>query len=216
MKTPSDFGIDPYGGRNGKGIYGTKWISYYDAEDYIERCRTRFAVDVYHAKPLPRWDGATQQFLVMAREVWENGGDDALQRYFSEFADYVILHLPLYERIDEWQDYNSRVIAYNDYVCEQSNGTIQHTVTHPDYYRELLDWFPQNWETYWKWCGSDSQRCGGDFKRYYSFQGERDGWGEREKRFYELAQVFVDKIKAEHAKRPKKRISGSDFAMCVK
>ena len=208
MKTPTDFGIDPYGGRNGNGIYGTKWISYYDAENYIERCRTRFAEDVYNAGPLPKWDGATQQFLVMARKVWENGGDDALHRYFSEFADYVIQHLPLYERIDEWQDYNSRVIAYNDYVCEQSNGKLQHQVTHPDYYRELLDWFPQNWRTYWEWCGSDTQRCGGEFKRYYTYRGERDEWGNREKRFYELAQVFIDKVEAERDKRPEKRRSG--------
>lgn len=211
MKTPKDFGIDPYGSRNGKGIYATKWLCYYDAEDYIERCRTRFAEDVYHAKLLPKWDGATQQFLVVAKEIYEKSGDKGLIDYFSHFADYLILHLPLYEKIDEWRDYNSRVIAYNDYVCEQSNGKIQHDIKHPDYITEIIEWLPNNWETYWRYCGSDCQRCGGDFRYFYNGKGTREEWGERNRRFNEeIIKPFIDRIKEAGMKRTQQIIANKN------
>ena len=220
MKTPTDFGIDPYGARNGNGIYGTKWICYYDAEDYIERCRTRFAEDVYNAKPLPQWDSATQQFLVVAREQYEKFGDKGLVDYFNHFAEYVIFHLPLYSKIDEWREYNSRVIAYNDYVCENSNGKLRHHVKHPDYISELLDWFPNNWTTYWDYCGSDSQRVGGNFRYFYNNRGTRDEWGERNRRFYEeITKVFIDRINEELSKRKKVTVatmSGGNLSMSTR
>ena len=217
MKTPSDFGIDPCGARNGNNIYGTKWISYYDAEEYIEDCRTRFAEDVCKVPPLPKWDGATQQFLVACAQAFDNGGDEALAKLFSDFADYVITHLPLYKAIDSWRDYNSRVIAYNDYVCEQSEGKLSHRVSHPDYYYELLNWFPSNWHTYWEWCGSDCQRCGGNFRRTYAGKMGREKWGERYDYFVnDLAKIFVDKINEAKSKRTNPCPSGSRANLAIK
>lgn len=207
MKTPSDFGIDPYGARNGKGIYAFKWANYYDAERYLEKCRTRFAEDIYHAEPLPSWDGCSQQFLIIARREWEKGGDERLLEYFSEFADYVIENLPLYKEIEEWAIYNSRVIAYNDYVCEQSNGTITYDAKQPDYICELLDWFSANWRTYWKYSGHDCQRVGGHFRFYYIDAEGRDKRTERDERFNNvIAKVFIDKI--EEALNKRKAIIG--------
>ena len=197
MKTPQDFNINPYGSRSGNGIYSTKWICYYDAERYIEMCRTRFAEDVYHAAPLPPWNGFTQQFLEVAREVFTKEGDEGLIRYFNEFADYVIEKLPSYEKINEWYEEDSRIIAYNDYVCEQSGGKITHKAKHPDYVREVLSWLTNNWNTYWEWCGSDSQRCGGNFRRYYAAAEGNDKWGERYEYFVStIAKGFNDKINA--------------------
>ena len=207
MKTPSDFGVDPYGARNGKGIYAFKWANYYDAERYLEKCRTRFAEDIYHAEPLPSWDGFSQQFLEVAKREWKKGGDESLLKYFSEFADYVIENLPLYNEIEEWAIYNSRVIAYNDYVCEQSNGTITYDAEQPDYICELLNWFPANWRTYWKYCGHDCQRVGGNFRYTYNWEDGRDKWGERDEHFNNvIAKVFIDKI--EEALNKRKAIIG--------
>lgn len=202
MKTPQDFNIDPYGGRYGNGIYSTKWICYYDAEDYIEMCRTRFAEDVYHAPPLPSWDGFTQQFLVVAEDIFVKEGDEGLIRYFNEFADYVIEKLPSYEKINEWYEEDSRIIAYNDYVCERSGGKITHKTKHPDYVSKVLSWLTNNWNTYWEWCGSDSQRCGGNFRRYYAAAEGNDKWGERYDYFVStIAKGFNDKIDAALAAR---------------
>lgn len=193
MKTPEDFGIDSNGGRYYECIYSMKHLNYYDAEEHLEWCRTRFAEDVYHAEPLPEWDGATQQFLVIARKVYRTSGDEGLMKYFNEFAEFVMAHLPLVKIIDEYQNYNSRVLAYNDYICEQKGMT--HTQKHPDYILELLKWYPVCWKTYWDYCGSDSQNCGGNFRREYAADGNRDDWGKRYDYFVDsLTNVFNERI----------------------
>lgn len=202
MKTPQDFNIDPYGARNGKGIYSTKWICYYDAEDYIEQCRTRFAEDVYGVAPLPPYDKATQQFLVACLDVFKKKGDDGLRKFFTDFTEYVLANLSAYKGIEEKRDYNARVIAYNDYVCEQSSGKLTHNVVHPDYILKWLEWLPQNWRSYWDWCGGDTQNYGGNFRRYYAEQEGREKWGERYDYFVNnLANIFIERVNEEIKKR---------------
>lgn len=198
MKTPTDFGIDPNGGRYGDGLYLISRIGYYDVEDYLERCRTEFAVNEYGAAPLPGWDKVTQQFLVMANEVYDKGGNDALKKYFVDFAEYVILHLPLSKEIDGIREKNTRILAYNYYVAENSNGKIRYNGEHPDYARELLRKIPFNWEQYWEYCGSDTHNCGGNFRRLYASKEGHEKWGERYDYFIsELTQAFITRIKEE-------------------
>ena len=192
MKTPADFNIDPYGARNGKGIYFTRWISYYDAECFIEACRDEFAEKYFNVPKPPPHFADQQRFLTALRTILSN--DDKLKNTFKQFGEYVIERIYTWPAINEMAEYNDRVIAYDDYVCEHSGGTVTHSVTHPNYIVKFLEWLPSNWRTYWKWVSSDSQNCGGYLRREYASLIEPE-WGDRYERFVsEIVEPFLDVI----------------------
>ena len=192
MKTTADFNIDPYGARNGKGIYFTRWISYYDAERFIEACRDEFAENYFNVPKPPPHFADQQRFLIALRTILSD--DDKLKNTFKRFGEYIIERIYTWPAINEMAEYNDRVIAYDDYVCEQSGGTITHSVTHPNYIVKFLEWLPSNWSTYWKWVSSDSQNCGGYLRREYASLSESE-WGDRYERFIsEIVEPFLDVI----------------------
>lgn len=190
MKTPLDFGVDPFGGRDGNGIYLPFHITYFDAEEFIEECRTKFAEEYYDVAPLPEWDKATQQFLVALEKVSKQEGDDGIVAFFNRFAEYVIAQVENCNKIKELYEKNENIFAYNNYVCEQSGGKLNVKINHPDYKKELIESLPNNWIRYWDNCGSDVQRCGGMFNRKYA-SATSDNPADWSKRFDNFKNVLI-------------------------
>lgn len=171
--TPEEYGIDPFSGRTGDKLYGQKYITFHDIEQFMVQMRDSYAINICNVS-LQQFPRVNQPFLIGCQQAFDQSGEIGLINYFNRFALYICKHLSNWNYITTVNDYNCRVVEYNKKRAEEINK-INYCIELYNPIDDILKLLLDNWQSYWKQDGADTHECGRSFIRSYQKRLEQNG-----------------------------------------